>query len=148
MKPSIYLSGAIEKSKDPFNWRNEVKESLLQYYDVIIPDKIKVPKKCSFLYKQKVINNIVIRDINNLIRCEHFLVKIDSAVLKGAGTLSEITFAAIYNKPIVCYFDDITIQDVPGWIQGCLYDATILNGVKDAIKYFKCYRQLYGKHKD
>jgi hypothetical protein len=152
MKPKIYLSGAIEKSENPFKWRLEMKKGLEPDYDVIIPNELELPPNCSFLDRQKIIKyDIVLKDINDVISCQDFFVKIDPAVLKGAGTLSEITFATIYNKPIVCYFDDITIQDAPGWVQGCLYGATILSGVKDAIGHFRdklgYYKQIYGKHK-
>jgi hypothetical protein len=153
MKPKIYLYGAIERSDNPFQWRQEIKSKLEPDYDVIVPTGLELPPDCSFLDRQKVIKyDIVLKDINDVISCQEFFVKIDPAVLKGAGTLSEITFATIYNKPITCWFDGISIQDAPGWIQGCLYDTSVVSGIKEAIGHLNGklphYKQLYRKHAD
>lgn len=153
MRPKIYLSGAIEKSKSPFGWRLEMKESLEPNYDVIVPKNLELPPDCSFADRQKIIKyDIVLTDVNDVISCQEFFVKIDAAVLKGAGTLSEITFATVFNKPITCWFDSMTIQDAPGWVQGCLHGADMVNGIKEATSHFKgklaYYKHFYGKHKD
>jgi hypothetical protein len=62
MRPKIYLSGAIEKSKSPFGWRLEMKESLEADYDVIVPDSLKLPPDCSFIDKQKIMNYPTTKD--------------------------------------------------------------------------------------
>lgn len=139
MKPKIYLAGAIQKSADPFTWRLELKKALGKEYDVIVPgDKLNLPPNPSLAQKQKAIKyDIIIKDVCDVISCQELFVKIDPDVLKGAGTVSEITFGCIYNKPVVCWFDGITIQDVPGWVQGCLYGADMVSSINQAVALYK-----------
>lgn len=139
MKPKIYLAGAIQKSADPFTWRLDFKKALENEYDVIVPgDKLDLPPNPSLAQKQKAIKyGIIIKDICDVISCQELFVKIDPAVFKGAGTLSEITFGCIYNKPMVCWFEDMGIKDTPGWVQGCLYGATMVDTLPQAIDHFK-----------
>lgn len=151
MKPKIYLSGAIEKSDSPFKWRMEMKKALEPDYDVIVPAGLELPPNCSFVDRQKIIKyEIILRDINDVISCQEFFVKIDPAVLRGAGTISEITFATIYNKNITFLLEDVVIDNVPGWVQGCLHGQTMVNGVQEAIAHFRAkfghYKQLYRTH--
>ena len=138
-KPTIYLSGAVQRSKDPWTWRLALQNALKDRYDVIIPkDKIDVPANSTLADKQRVIKeSIIMKDIHDVLGCAEFFVKIDPDVFKGAGTVSEITFAAYFNKHITYMLDDVKFQDIPNWVQGCLYNAMRVKNISDAIKYYK-----------
>ena len=139
MKPKIYLAGAIQRSKDPYTWRFKIRDGLESDYDVIIPeDKLDLPPKFSLEDRQKAIyNDIIFRDIDYTVFCKEFFVKLDPDVFKGAGTVGEITFACYIHKPITCWFDGMTAQDVPGWVLGCLYGATMVGSAEEAIAHFR-----------
>lgn len=139
IKPKIYLSGAIQRAEDPWTWRFAMRNSLQQHYDIIIPeDKIEFPPKATFEDRQIIIkHNIILKDIHDVLDCNEFFVKLDPYVFKSAGTVAEITFAAYFRKPITYILDDIAMDDMPGWIHGCLSDADCMPDIKAAIQHFR-----------
>ena len=85
------------------------------------------------------------KDICDVISCQELFIKIDRDVFKGAGTVSEITFGCVYNKPMVYWMDGIKMKDIPGWVQGCLCDAKKVSGIRQAIDYYLCRKIIcYG----
>ena len=120
-----------------------IKNGQIPYIEIggcirIPEDKIDVPANSTLADKQRVIKeSIVMKDIHDVLGCVEFFVKIDPDVFKGAGTVSEITFAAYFNKRITYMLDDVKFQDIPNWVQGCLYGAMRVKNISDAIKYYK-----------
>jgi predicted transcriptional regulator len=137
-KPTLYLSGAVQRAKDPWTWRFALRDALSKEYDVIIPeDKLDLPSNATMHQKQQLIkNDIVIKDVKDVVDCSEFFVKIDPDVFKGAGTVSEVTFAAYFNKPMVYVLDKIKLKKLPNWVQGCLFNALLVKDIDQAIKHF------------
>jgi len=137
-KENIYLSGSIEFSLDAFSWRNELEQALAGKYNVIIPiaKDTKISKHSS-KYKEWVYKYFVRPDIDDVIKSKYFFVKIDKAVLCGAGTISETTVAAYYKKNIVYWITDgLKEKDLPGWLLGSLFKATKIKCLEDAVRYY------------
>ncbi len=107
MKEYIYLSGSIEFSKNPYDWRNLFFKELNDHYNVIIP-KYKNPpyEKSSPKYKKWVNDTFIKPDISDLLKSKYVFIKIDKAVLCGAGTISEVCFASFYKKNMVFILTD------------------------------------------
>ena len=138
MKASIYLSGSIEYSKNHKAWRNKFYKALHRTYNVIIPDKIDCPfDKVDPEYGKWVHDNTVMKDMVNVATSQYFFVKVDKAVLKGAGTISEITTAAWLGKSMVVMFDGVKREDLPSWMLGCLATAQIVESIDEAIEVYK-----------
>jgi len=76
------------------------------------------------------------------LKSEHMFVKIDEAVLHGAGTISEITFASFYKKHLVYMIDGLEERNLPGWLLGCLWKAKRVHTIDETIEY---YKKLKGK---
>ena len=136
-KPAIYLSGSIEHSKNYQTWRKKMYKVLRGYYKVIIPEKADCPfDKTDFEFKTWIHDNTVMKDMINVITSRHFFVKIDKAVLKGAGTISEITTASWQDKQMVVMLDGVKEQDLPTWMLGCLAGAVFVDSIDKAIEFY------------
>jgi hypothetical protein len=143
-KENIYLSGSIEFSLDAFSWRNELEQALLHKYNVIIPiAKAVTTSKYSKKYKEYVYKYFVRPDIDDVIKSKYLFVKIDKAVLRGAGTISEVCFASYFKKNIVYWItDNLKEPDLPGWLLGCLHRGTKVKSIEEAVRY---YNKEYAK---
>ena len=139
MKHSIYLSGSIERSLDPYTWRDNFNIKLKGLYNVIIPREYTPPfEKDDEKYKKWVYETFIIPDIQDVLKSEYFFVKVDQAVLDGAGTISETCVASFYKKKIVYMVSDgLSPKDLPGWLLGCLWKAKQVKSIEEAIKYYK-----------
>lgn len=136
-KHSLYLSGSIEKSDDPDTWRKKMYKSLHKKLRVIIPKKAEVPfDKTDPEYKTYMKQNFVMPDMISVSTSKYFFVKIDCAVLKGAGTISEITTAAWLGKDMIAFLDGVKEDDLPSWMLGCLDGATFVNSIDEAIELY------------
>jgi hypothetical protein len=137
-KPAIYLSGSIEYSKSHKAWRSKIYKALHRTYKVIIPDKIDCPfDKPDPEFGHWVHDNTVMKDMVNVATSQYFFVKIDKAVLKGAGTISEITTAAWLGKDMVVMFDGVKKEKLPSWMIGCLAPAQEIESIEEAIDVYK-----------
>ena len=137
-KPAIYLSGSIEYSKAHRVWRNKFYKALHRIYKVIIPDKIDCPfDKTDLEFGKWVRDNTVMKDMVNVATSQYFFVKIDKAVLKGAGTISEITTACWLGKDIIVMFDGVKRESLPSWMLGCLASAQVVETIEEAIEIYK-----------
>jgi len=138
-KPTIYLSGAIEFSKDPKSWRNQIVRALCKSYNVINPKEIFCPfNKSEPEYKDFILNQCIIPDVEYVMKCNYFFVKIDkNNVLYASGTWGELTLAGYYNKHIIYYLEDVKETELSGWSLGCLAKATKVNTIEEAINYYK-----------
>jgi len=139
----IYLSGSIEYSSDPYSWRDQIYKELSSLYKVIIPKAVEIPHfKPDIKYKEFTYKYFVLPDIKHILKSEHMFVKIDEAVLHGAGTISEITFASFYKKHLVYMIDGLEERNLPGWLLGCLWKAKRVHTIDETIEY---YKKLKGK---
>lgn len=141
-KHSIYLSGSIEFSKNAFTWRHQMEKELKNQYNIIVPFSKEPPySKSSEKYKKWVKDTFINPDISDVIKSKYLFVKIDKAVLHGAGTISEVCFASYYNKHIIYMIDDgLKEKDLPGWLLGCLYKAKQVKSIEEAIEFYKNQR--------
>ena len=136
-KHSLYLSGSIEKSEDPDTWRKKMYKALHRKFKVIIPDKADIPfDKTDPEYKTWMKNRFVMPDMISVSTSKYFFVKIDCAVLKGAGTISELTTASWLGKDIVAFIDGVEEKDIPSWMLGCLDGAVFVNSIDEAIELY------------
>ena len=134
-KPAIYLSGSIEYSKSHRAWRNKLYKALHRKYRVIIPEKADCPfEKTDVEFKQWIHDNTVMKDMVNVATSQYFFVKIDNAVLKGAGTISEITTAAWLGKDMVVMLDGVNGSTLPTWMLGCLAGAEFVDSIDESIE--------------
>jgi len=137
-KPGLYLSGSIEYSKDYKGWRNKMFKALHSYYKVIIPERANCPFDAADPeFKAWIKENTVMRDMINVSTSQFFFVKIDRAVLKGAGTISEITTAAWLGKNMLVLLDGLTEEKLPTWMLGCLANADFVNSIDEAIGVYR-----------
>jgi len=134
----LYLSGSIEYNKNPDAWREKMHDSLGYKYHVIIPWAAKPPgNKGDKIYNDWVLQNFIHPDMADVARSKFFFIKIDKGVLKGAGTISELSLATWMNKYIVAMLDGLEIQELPGWMCGCLTKAKFVKTINEAIDHFK-----------
>ena len=149
-KPSIYLSGSIEFSKTYKEWRNAFYKALHRKYKVIIPDKANCPfDKSDLEYREWMRENIVMRDMVNVATSQYFFAKIDKAVLKGAGTISEITTACWLGKHMIVMMDGIKITSLPSWMLGCLAGVEFVDSIEEAInRYHEIAKEMKDKEKE
>jgi hypothetical protein len=137
-KPSIYLSGSIEYSKSYNIWRKKMLKDLHRQYRVIIPDKADCPfDKVDPEFKEWIRDNTVMKDMVNVATSQYFFVKIDKAVLKGAGTISEITTACWLGKDMMVMLDGVKAVSLPTWMLGCLAGAQFVESIDEAIVVYK-----------
>ena len=137
-KPAIYTSGSIEYSKDPDSWRLKMLKSLHFRYNVIIPDSKGCPyDKTEEEYKSWIKKEFIMPDMISVATSQYFFVKLDAAVFKGAGTISELTTACWLGKHIVYMLDKIEEKDIPGWTLGCLTGAIKVSSIDEAIELYK-----------
>lgn len=137
-KPAIYLSGSIEHSLKHNIWRKQMHKGLHRKYKVIIPDKADCPyEKDEPEYGEWMSANIVMRDMINVVTSQYFFVKIDRAVLKGAGTISEITTAHWMSKDMIVMLDGIRLSSLPSWMLGCLAGAQFVDSIEEAVEVYK-----------
>jgi len=148
-KPAIYLSGSIEYSKAHEAWRNKFYKALHRTYKVIRPDKIDCPfEKVDPEYGIWVHDNTVMKDMVDVATSQYFFVKVDKAVLKGAGTISEITTAAWLGKSMIVMYDGVKRETLPNWMIGCLATAQIVESIDEAIDIYKeKIREIKAKEK-
>ncbi len=139
MNKSVYLSGSIEHSKDPSSWRNQMEKELFGLYQVMNPSTQFCPlgKVDEFNFKKWIYDNFIIPDIQDVMRCSHFFIKIDKTTGKGSGTWGELTVAAYLNKKIIYMIDGVEPENIPGWSLGCLTYAHKVDSIDDAIKFLK-----------
>jgi hypothetical protein len=139
MNKSVYLSGSIEYSKDPSSWRNKMEKELYGICKVINPSTQFCPleKEDTITYKEWIYNNFIIPDIQDVMRCSHFFIKIDKATGRGSGTWGELTVAAYLNKRTIYMIDGIDIPNIPGWSLGCLAYAHKVDNIDEAIDFIK-----------
>jgi hypothetical protein len=138
IRDSLYTSGSMEYNKDPETWRERMQNALKHKVHVINPKIMEIPfNKDEDNYRDFVYRNFVMPDLSDVARCKYFFIKIDKAVFKGAGTISELSLAAWMNKHIVAMFDDIEMHECPGWLLGCLSNAYFVKDVEDGIAYYK-----------
>ena len=141
-KPSIYLSGSIEFSKDPDSWRKKMNRALCHTYNVIIPDTMEPPfEKTDEDYRAWTRDNFILPDMTVVATSQYFFVKLDKGVFKGAGTISELTLASWLGKDIIVLIDGVKMEDIPGWTIGCLAGATFVNNVEEGIDIYREYHQ-------
>ena len=138
IKKGLYLSGSIEFAKDPEGWRNKMYKALHKYYKVIIPlgDPNPPFEKTEPEYKGWIREKYIMTDMVDVVTASYFFVKFDSAVFKGAGTVSEVTAASFFGKHMVYFLDKIEEVNMPSWTLGCLANAYKVNSIKEAIEYF------------
>jgi len=137
-KSAIYLSGSIEYSKTHKKWREKMYKGLHRLFRVIIPEKADCPfDKSDPEFQVFIHENIVMKDMINVITARYFFVKIDKAVLKGAGTISEITTASWQDKHMVVMLDGLKTQDLPTWMLGCIAGAEFVDSIDEAIELYK-----------
>lgn len=149
-KPGLYLSGSIEFSKDAESWRKYMYRKLHYWYNVIIPVEAQPPfEKTDPEYAAFIKKNFVIPDMIDVTTSKYFFVKLDKAVFKGAGTQGEITSACFMGKHIIAYLDGIKLEKIPGWIIGCLDDATFVDSIDEAIELYRIEaKELKQKQKE
>lgn len=135
---TLYTSGSIEFNDDPNTWREHMRNELKHKFHVIIPWAAVPPsEKGSIIYNEWVLRNFVMPDMADVARSRFFFIRIDKGVLKGAGTISELSVAAWFNRYIVAFIDGVDIKDLPGWMCGCLTNAHFVNSVEEGIEHFK-----------
>ena len=141
-KPGLYLSGSMEYSKNYKRWREKMYKNLHHFYKVIIPDKAECPfDKSDLEFKHWMKEKIVVKDMIDVSTSQYFFVKIDKAVLKGAGTISEITNAAWLGKNMLVMLDGIREDHLPSWMLGCLANAEFVNSIDEAIGVYRAKAQ-------
>lgn len=123
---------------DAYTWRERLAKGIRTKYNVIIPEaKDPKMKKSHPNYRRWVYELYIRPDISDVLRSKYLFVKIDKAVLRGAGTISEVCFAAYYRKNIVYMLTDgLKEKDLPGWMLGCLVKATKVKTIKEAVEYY------------
>ena len=137
-RPQIYLSGSIEYQKKHHAWRKRMYKALHRKYRVIIPEKADCPfDKGEPEYRSWIHDNTVMKDMINVATAHYFFVKLDKAVFKGAGTISEITTAAWMGKDMIVMLDDIKETSMPTWTLGCLDGAVFVDSIEEAIELYK-----------
>lgn len=137
-KPAIYTSGSIEFNKNHDMWRKKMYRALHKYYNVIIPDSIPCPfDKEDEEYPDWIRQKFIMPDMHDVATSRYFIVLLDPAVFKGAGTIAEFSLACWLGKEIVYVLDGIEKNEMPGWALGCLADAVELDSIEAAIKYYK-----------
>lgn len=138
VRDSLYTSGSMEYNKDPDTWREKMGNALKLRVHVIKPITMSVPfKKGEEGYAQFVHRSFIMPDLSDVARSKYFFIKIDKGVLKGAGTISELSLAAWMNKHIVATLDGVKIEECPGWMVGCLATATFVKNVEEGIELYK-----------
>ena len=137
-KPAIYLSGSIDYQKNHKKWREKIYKALHRKYKVIIPDKANCPfEKTDIEFREWIRSNTVMKDMVNVATSQYFFVKIDKAVLRGAGTISEITTACWLGKDMVVLIDGVRVSALPTWMLGCLAGAEFVDSIDEAIELYK-----------
>lgn len=116
-----------------------MEKELFGLYQVINPSTQFCPlgKVDEFPFKKWIYDNFIIPDIQDVMRCSHFFIKIDKTTGKGSGTWGELTVAAYLNKHIIYMIDGIDAADIPGWSLGCLTYAHKVSSIDEAIKLLK-----------
>lgn len=137
-KPSLYLSGSIDYSDDYKVWRNQMYKALHRHYRVIIPEKADCPfEKDDYEFREWIRDHTVMKDMVNVATSQYMFVKIDKAVLKGAGTISEITTACWLGKHMIAMLDGVRLTSLPTWMLGCLAGAEFVDSIEEGIEIYK-----------
>jgi len=137
-RPAIYTSGSIEHNKNHGVWRKKMYRALHKQYNIIIPDALPCPfDKEDEEYPQWIKQKYIMPDMHDVATSRYFIVLLDPAVFKGAGTISELSLACWLGKEIVYVLNDLEKDDIPGWAIGCLAGAVELDSIESAIKYYK-----------
>jgi hypothetical protein len=137
-KPSLYLSGSIDYSDDYKVWRNQMYKALHRHYRVIIPEKADCPfEKADYEFREWIRDHTVMKDMVNVATSQYMFVKIDKAVLKGAGTISEITTACWLGKHMIAMLEGVRLTSLPTWMLGCLAGAEFVDSIEEGIEIYK-----------
>lgn len=134
----LYLSGSMEYNNKCDIWRDKMYLALRHKFHVIRPWNANIRYgKGSPEYSKFVYHNLVMPDLSDVSRSRFFFIKIDPAVFKGAGTISELSLAAFYNRQILAFIDGVKKEEMPGWMLGCLARANFATSIDQAIEYYK-----------
>ena len=146
-KMRVYLSGGMEYAKDEgMDWRNKldvwIQENL--HHSVFNPNK-ESEKIISNTLQQKDFRKLKSTDIELYtsiarlfvdqdsreiaLRSDYVVCYWDQSAQQGAGTKGELTIARYFNKPVYMV-TQMTKQDIPGWVLGCV------------TEYFNSFEQL------
>lgn len=137
-KPTVYLSGGMEKSGEAgVHWREEITPLLEQRgYTVfnpyrqpwnreITPEEMRHLRDHDFSLFMDSMRKKIDLDLSKLVGCAAAVVKIDDSVLGGSGTFGELTLCYYYKIPVYAWVDlPGGIEDVPLWALGCLTSIT------------------------
>jgi hypothetical protein len=140
---TIYLAGGMEFSTNGAVWRKEVKDKLrgygLSFWDPYVEEKhifnnSNMSPSSDFTSLMGDMRKVVIHDLTVIRNTADLLfVKYDISVLKGAGTHSEMSFAAYFNKPVMVWLDGIPKNSIPKWAIGSMdYISYDVDKVVDA----------------
>ena len=101
-KAGIYTSGSIEYNTNHGVWRKEMYKALHKQYNVIIPDSFPCPfDKKDDEYPEWIKRKFIMPDMHDVATSRYFVVLLDPAVFKGAGTVSVLSLACWLGKEIV-----------------------------------------------
>ncbi len=114
----VYLAGPIDHSSDPNGWRNRVTERIALSSKAVI--RTLTPMRGKKLTDGKwvsgyTVNEIVMRDLGDIAKSDLVLVYIPEWT-KVVGTIMEIVYAKLQNKPIFLVSPDTKMFDGP-WIK-------------------------------
>jgi len=138
--PVVYLSGGMEYSKDEgVGWRNDITPHLKSLgYRVFNPvieqvrglgysvASVKDLKTGDFLEFREIASRIVDSDLYEVSNSELVVCKIDDSVLKGAGTIGELTLCRYKSIPVIAWVTvDGGPSSLPTWLLGCLSRITV-----------------------
>lgn len=129
----IYLAGAISHAPDfGYGWRMELTSTLenkgysvwdpclQQELNGIAPRELHKLKYKNYQEFLEQCSKVVEFDLGNLKKSSAVFCKIDDAVLKGAGTIGEITTCQVLGIPVYMWID---MEDwktkLSGWILAC-----------------------------
>ena len=133
----VYLSGGMEYAKDEgMDWRNNMDEWIQQNLRHVVFNPNKESEKIiSNTLPQKDFRKLKSTDIEQYIHIARLFVDQDSKEIslrtdyvvcywdksaqQGAGTKGELTIARYFHKPVYMV-TQITKENIPGWVLGCV----------------------------
>jgi hypothetical protein len=146
----VYLSGGMEYADgEGAHWRTELQrwiESTLQH-SVFNPNvesnrffsdhhpgmDFRALKQADVQRYQSIVRHLVEIDCEEIARRSDYVICYwDDGAAKGAGTKGELTMARYFGKPVYLV-TSFPLQDIPGWILGCV---TTTFSTFDELKLF------------
>jgi hypothetical protein len=142
-KYHAYLSGGMEyANNEGVDWRNEIENWIIQKLKHIVFNPNKESQKLlTKLLPQKNFRELKSTDIDTYIniakrfidkdskeialRSDYIICYWDESAQRGAGTKGELTLARYFKKPVYMV-TNISRQQIPGWVLGCVtstYDS-------------------------